>query len=98
MPMRWRPGLELDPQDPAAIKDYTFDWSEWLGTDTIATHIVTVDTGLTLESDSLTADLQSIVVWLSGGTSGQVYDVSCQITTAAGRTDKRSVKIRIAER
>ena len=28
-------------KDPDAVLDYEFDWSAWLGTDTIATHTVT---------------------------------------------------------
>lgn len=39
-----------------------------------------------------------VTVWLSGGDTGSTYDVACRITTDAGRTDERTIHIRIRER
>ena len=83
-------------KDPDAVLDYEFDWSQWLAVgETIASKTVTV-TGVTL--DSSPNDDTSVVAWVSGGTVGTSATVACEITTSAGRTDERSIKLRIAER
>ena len=83
-------------KDPDAILDYTVDWSRWLGTDTILTSQWTVPTGLTEVSATNTPT--SATVWLSGGTAGQSYPVTNRITTAGGRTEDRTITIRVEER
>lgn len=83
-------------KDPNAVLDYTFDWSAWLGTDTIASKTVTVPTGITLDSSSFTTT--AVTAWLSGGTAGTTYTVSCKIVTAGSRTDERSIEVQVKER
>ena len=83
-------------KDPDATLDYIIDWSEWLDTDTISTSTWTVPTGLTNVSDSNTTTTATI--WLSGGTAGQRYTVSNRIVTAAGRTEDRSITIKVRQR
>ena len=85
-------------KDPDAVLDYAFDWDEkWLQTgETISVHTITVETGLTKDSDSESDGI--VTVWLSGGTAGQQYEVACRITTSLGRTDERSVSINCLER
>lgn len=85
-------------KDPDAVLDYIFDWSAWLAeiTDTIATNSIIVETGITCDSDSIVDD--TVVAWISGGTAGTTYRVTCRIVTAGGRTDDRSIFIKIAER
>lgn len=84
-------------KDPHAVLDYAMDWTDWLATDTITgTPLWTVPAGLTKDSQSNTTSVAT--VWLSGGVLGMVYPVTCRITTAAGRTDERSFRIKIIER
>lgn len=84
-------------KDPSAVLDYAFDWSDWLASgETIATHTITVDKGLT--KDSSTESDGKVTVWLSGGTVGEWYKIACLITTSAGRTDERTISIQIQER
>lgn len=84
-------------KDPSAVLDYVFDWSEWLATgETISSHVVTVPTGITKDSDS-EAD-GKVTVWLSSGTDDTCYTVACKIVTSAGRTDERSIDIRVINR
>ena len=82
--------------DPDAVLDYKFDWSAWLGTDTITSHTVTAATGLTV--DSTEATTTAVTVWLGGGTEGVTYTVTCHIVTAAGREDDRTVTVTVQER
>jgi len=57
---------------------------------------ITADTGITV--DSWTEDDGKVTVWLSGGTAGINYKVACKITTSAGRTDERTIWIKVVER
>jgi hypothetical protein len=82
-------------KDPDAVKDYGFDWSGWLGTDTIQTSTWIVPTGITKNSDSKTNTMTTI--WLSGGTAGQSYDLTNRIVTAGGRTEDRTGVIKVKE-
>ena len=84
------------PKDPSAVLDYAWNWADWLGDDTISTHTITVPTGLTLASSTATSS--AVTAWLSGGTAGQAYTVTCRIVTTAGRTDERSISIKVFDR
>ena len=97
--------LQNPLKDPSAVLDYVFDWTEWLATgETIAVDsetgekliTITADTGIAV--DSSTEDAGKVTVWLSGGTAGINYKVACLITTSAGRTDERTIWIKVVER
>ena len=86
-------------KDPSARLDYTWDWTEWLAeiTDTISSATVTVPAGLTAvgaASFTTTAVTQRI----SGGTLDDAYTMVCQITTAGGLIDERSIHLTISNR
>lgn len=88
---------KIIPKDPNAVLDYAFDWTEWLESgETISSQVVTVDTGITKDSDSESSG--TVTTWLSGGTAGTDYTIACKITTSAGRTDERSIVIHCEER
>ena len=97
--------LQNPLKDPSAVLDYAFDWKEWLATgETIAVDsetgekliTITADTGIAV--DSSTEDAGKVTVWLSGGTAGINYRVACLITTSAGRTDERTIWIKVTDR
>lgn len=83
-------------KDPDAVLDYDIDWSTWLGADTIADVDWTADTGITIASDSFTTTIAT--VWLSGGTAGTTYNVTCHITTAGSREDDRTIQFYVLNR
>jgi hypothetical protein len=85
-------------KDPQAFLDYFVDWGTWLTEgDSISTATWTVPDGLTQEA--ATVDGTKAIVWLSGGTSGQEYTVTCHVTmTPSGREDDRSLTISVEER
>lgn len=101
-------------KDPDAVLDYMVDFapetngricaeSDWLQAgETILSHTVTADSGITVDSSSLTDSATSVTVWLSGGTLGvdstQVYSVMVHIVTSAGREDERTFRIHMADR
>ena len=80
-------------KDADAILDYTIDWEDWLGTDTISSSAWTCDSGITVDSSSNTTT--TTTVWLSGGTAGATYTVTNRIVTAAPRTEDRTLQILI---
>lgn len=86
-------------KDPDAVLDYTLDWAAWLTdiADTIASHTVTATSGITCDSSTVSGN--KVIMWLSGGTvEGTTYQVTCQIVTTGGRTDERSISVKIQER
>ena len=95
-------------KDPDAVLDFKFDWaastngsgdSDWLASgETISTKTVTADSGITIDSSSITDTNTSVTVWLSGGTAETIYKVSCKIATSGSRTDERSILVRVIER
>ena len=78
-------------KDPDAVLDYSIDWSDWLGDDTIASSSWAASTGITVDSDTNTTT--AAIVWLSGGTAGENYTATNSIVTAAGREDDRTITI-----
>lgn len=89
--------LQVIEKHPDAVLDYGFEWEDWLtGSDTITASTWTVDTGITEDSSTFTND--TTVIWLSGGTVGDTYEVANEITTVGGRTDKRTIVIKVVNR
>jgi hypothetical protein len=84
-------------RDPSSVLDYAFDWTAWLtGGDTITSHTVTADDpALTVDSTDATGTV--ITAWLSGGVVGSTYAITCHITTTQGRTDDRTITVRVRD-
>lgn len=72
-------------KDPDAIKDYHFDWRDWLAGDSIDSYTLTASPGLTIDSHSEAGGV--ITLWVSGGTDGTTATIQCRIDTAEGRRD-----------
>lgn len=84
-------------KDPDAVLDYTVDWSDWLSDgETIATSEWLDVEGIVKDFDTNTDT--TATVWLSGGTSPEVYVLTNRITTSDGRGDDRSIRIRVRDR
>lgn len=83
-------------KDPSAVLDYQVDWSTWLDGDTITTSAWVVPAGITETTSTNTATTATI--WLSGGTAGERYRVTNRIVTAGGRTDDRTITIRVEDK
>jgi hypothetical protein len=80
-------------KNKTAIKDYIIDYTNWLGTDKIASASWSYPSGIT--AVSVTATTAMATVWLSGGVPGNVYTVENVIWTSAGRTEVQSFEIGI---
>ena len=86
--------IEKSPRD---VLDYTFKWKAWLdkASDTVSSSTITVDSGITVDSDSNNTD--SATVWLSGGTNGDSYKITNQIVTAGGRTKEGHFFVKVVD-
>ena len=84
---------QIFEKDPDAVLDYQINWATWLSTDTISSSTWTVPTGITKASDTRTTTTTTI--WLSGGTADTDYRLVNKIVTAGGRTEERSIWIKV---
>lgn len=74
--------------------DYAFDWTGWLASsETIASIVLTVPAGITLDSSTFTTKI--VTIWLSGGTAETTYAIACKVITNQGRTDERVIEIEV---
>lgn len=84
-------------KDPAAVLDYSMDWSTWLEADeTISQSTWSVPTGITSPDETNTTTIAT--VWLAGGVVGREYTITNLIVTTSGRQDERSFRVRIQNR
>lgn len=90
--------MTFDPyKDPDATLDYKWDWTAWLAAaETIDTVTWIVPDGIT-EGDTTHTD-STATIWLSGGTLGESYEITCRITTNQDRIDDRTRRIRVSSR
>lgn len=92
------------PTDPSVkekdsddVLDYAFEWEDWLGaSETISSFVITAAPGITVDSSSNTVD--TVTVWLSGGTAGVPYTVACKITTNQARTVEKTMTLRVGNK
>ena len=77
------------------VQDYDIDFSKWLSTfsDALSGYTITSDVGITLVSSARTGNV--VKVWLSGGTSGQSYDIIVLGNTTGGRTKAAGITIKV---
>lgn len=85
-------------KDPNAVLDYTFDWGPYLTplADTISTVTFILTGTLTKTSQANTST--TATAFVSGGTVGNTETLTCRIVTTGGRTDDRSISLKIVDR
>jgi hypothetical protein len=82
-------------KDPDAVLDYSWDWTAYLAlvSDTIASVSYVLSAGLTSSLASHTTTVAK--VFLSGGIIGTTESATCRIVTAGGRTDDRTIYLKM---
>lgn len=82
-------------KDPSASLNYSIDWTENLSGETIGTsNWSSSPAGLTVGTVGTFAGLVTQTS-VSGGTSGQCYQIINRVTTVSGIVDDRSIEIRV---
>ncbi len=91
-------------KDPDAILDYVIDWSvSYLlsGEQITASSWFILPQGAAndLAIDTTPPPVSGVTtVFVSGGIAGKIYQLTNRITTDQGRTDERSITIRVEEK
>jgi hypothetical protein len=89
-------------KDPDAVLDYSIDWgAEYLATGDLLTQsdwsvIPDESGGVTIVGSDF--DARTSTVKASGGVPGKIYKLVNQVVTDSGRTDDRSVVLRVEKR
>nr|WP_309504265.1 arabinofuranosidase catalytic domain-containing protein [uncultured Roseovarius sp.] len=83
------------PKDPRTSAKFGFDWSAYLGTDTINTSVWTAE-GVNLTDDEKDTAITSVRI--SDGTARTEYTVRNTITTSGGDTFSRSALLEVKNR
>lgn len=88
-------------KDPQATLDYVFDWSQWVqnGEVIVTSNFAVSNTsasGLTVSST--VNDASTATIWLGGGTIGRTYSVVNTVTTDQGRTNVKTLNVRVMDR
>lgn len=91
--------MQFYVKDPGAVLDYSINWAGGYlqGGETLASSIWTIfPADMTQSSAANTTSVASITV--SGGAAEQIYQLTNRITTSQGRTDERSITVRVEQR
>lgn len=89
-------------KDPDAVLDYSIDWgAEYLATGDLLTQsdwsvIPDEAGGVTIVGRDF--DASTSTVKASGGVPGKIYRLVNQVVTESGRTDDRSIVLRVEKR
>lgn len=87
-------------KDPDATLDYGWDFTDVLDVgDSITSVVFTpqATSGLSVTQQSISGG-KIAYAWLTGGVVGSTWSVTCEYTTAQGRTDDRTLYFKISER
>lgn len=98
-------------KDPAATADYGCDWrqdlqsgetiaqSSWSGLgDGAGALTIPADPDTGDSREGISGDGGVAIIWLSGGVAGQWYYLVNRIVTSRGRTDERTLVLRVTDR
>jgi uncharacterized phiE125 gp8 family phage protein len=80
----------LEAKRPLEVINYSADWSEFLGEDTIASSVIVDDEGVTVSDSN---DDTTVTLTISGGTNGTPGKFTNRITTAGGLTEEETFYI-----
>lgn len=83
-------------KSPSSTLEYIWDWTEWLGNDSIAEFTLENTPGIVI--DSFIKVDQKIIVWVSGGTLNEHETVTCKVETVGGRKEERTAIFDVKQR
>lgn len=89
------------PKDPDAVLDYSLDWSKWLAkvNDSIESLTIVLPEGTELTEESSSFDGAVTSAMVSGGdTADSMQALTFRVVTVGGRTEDRTVYLKITER
>jgi len=78
-------------KDPDSIEDYSINWKDWLGTESLASAQWFTPPGLTLITSSINGTIATARV--SGGEPGRRYTITCRAKSSTNRENDESIRI-----
>lgn len=90
MSLAWK-----EAKDPADVSWWALDCAAFLDGDTLSAAAWTAPTGITKVAETNTTT--EAKVKLSGGTAGQTYAMTIDLTTAGGQTFQRTIGLKVKE-
>jgi hypothetical protein len=86
----------IQVKDPNDVDDFGWDFTDLLATgETIATQQIIAPVGITAAAPTEASGI--VTARLSGGTLGVEYQVACRVTTSAGKTLDRTLRLFIRD-
>ena len=85
-------------KDPDAVLDYSVDWLLWLAGDEISSSEWIWSGARPSRRSPTHSPPVGTVVWLGGGDEGVTYPVTNRIVTVGGRTDDRTISVKVEDR
>lgn len=85
-------------KQPGETIDYPVDFTDWFEGrtgDSIASHTVTVEPGISIATHTRIGNVVTVV--LAGGTTGTSYKTTVKITTAAGLVKEVEFVVKVKE-
>jgi hypothetical protein len=83
-------------KDPVAIKWFGFDGSLYLNDGEVFTNLTTIDPpGIIVDQKAPALNGTAVVARVQGGQEHQVYPLAFIFETSEGRTDKKTILIRM---
>jgi len=85
------------PTSAGTVNDGGVTWTYIGDEDRLATVDFTTETGITIDAESKDATETVALVTLSGGSAGQSYIVTCEVTTDGGLTENQRFRVKVRE-
>lgn len=85
---------------PVEVKRYSIEYDEWLDTgeyiSNISFQIISQNTGtLAVVSDTIQQTAKSVIFFVSGGNSGQNYEVAVTMTTTGNQIKQDTIMFQV---
>jgi len=85
------------PTSAGTVNDGGVTWTYIGDEDRLNTVDFSAETGITIDAESKDATETVALVTLSGGTAGQSYIVTCEVTTDGGLTENQRFRVKVAQ-
>lgn len=82
-------------KDPSAVLDYYMDWTSWLVGDTLVDSTWVATGTVTIRDPAILGTFT--VIWVEGGTHGELVDLTNHIVTTGGREDERTLRLKVRD-
>jgi len=85
------------PTSAGTVNDGGVTWTYIGDEDRLNTVDFSAETGITIDAESKDVTETVALVTLSGGTAGQSYIVTCEVTTDGGLTENQRFRVKVAQ-